>query len=108
MEQQKRYRWISEELGSIAIDLNEFGISNLAWQYPTIIEVLKEAYENGKVILGGDIYFLVDGKLETKGDNWYFNKDGLNDSEKSFSKAVEYIEIYMLNNSGCIFSIVVV
>jgi hypothetical protein len=106
--EEKKMSWLSNELVDKGFSLYQYGISNLGFRYPTIIDVINEAMQKGKVILGGDIFFLANNKLDSKGDNWYYNKVGVNDSRESCSKAFKYLNNYPLENSDCIITLVVV
>ena len=101
------YDWLPKPLFDLGIDLSDSGIAGLAWPYPAIIDVLKSAKFSGKVILGGDVFFKTNDKIESKGEGWFYNEDGNFDSEKSYLKATDYIEKFMKNNSECIFEIVI-
>ncbi len=108
MEENRKTNWLTVELFEKSIDLSDNGINNLAWEYPTICNVLELAKSNDKIILGGDVFFLKNGRPESKGDSWYYNKTGINDVSNGYKIAKEYIEKFMKNNEECIFTIVVV
>lgn len=108
MEENRKTDWLTDELLGKGIDLSENGINSLAWEYPLICNVLELAYSNDKIILGGDVFFLKNGHPESKGYSWYYNKTGMNDVQEGYKTAKEYIEKFMKNNEGSIFTIVVV
>lgn len=81
----------------------------LAWQYPTILEVVAALAAQGFAILGGDVMYVEDGRLDYFHDgiycgNWYLDwRPGEQSWQayvaESVSVTVRYIEEYVRRNS---------
>ncbi|EEO2581605.1 hypothetical protein G6R46_000183 [Listeria monocytogenes] len=71
------------------------GASEVAWHYSDIVQVINILTRNGYIILGGDVYQLVNDSIEVTYDNWYINaektEEGIRFSEE---KAKDYLESY--------------
>jgi hypothetical protein len=102
-----------EELYSSAKSLEHLGISELAWGWESVIKAIKFLCERNYVILGGDVYQLINGSLKSTYDSWYINKNEVkpnnNFVEESMNKAISYINLYHeKNGTGFYYSIVFV
>ncbi|OFF79393.1 hypothetical protein BJM37_06335 [Listeria monocytogenes] len=71
------------------------GASEVAWHYSDIVQVINILTRNGYIILGGDVYRLLNDSIEVTYDNWYINaektEEGIRLSEE---KAKDYLESY--------------
>ncbi|EAD5867980.1 hypothetical protein OPJ22_002184 [Listeria innocua] len=74
---------------------DSLGVNEVAWHYSDIVQVINILTRNGYIILGGDVYQLLNDSIEVTYDNWYINaeknKEGIRLSEK---KAKDYLESY--------------
>ncbi|EAE1292737.1 hypothetical protein EP33_04425 [Listeria monocytogenes] len=71
------------------------GVNEVAWHYSDVVQVINILTRNGYIILGGDVYQLLNNSIEVTYDNWYFNaednEEGIRLSEE---KIKDYIESY--------------
>lgn len=94
------------------ISLADFGISDCAFAYEDIEQVLDKLCENKFVILGGDVYHQEQGRLKSTGDSWYYDCKSIvptqEEVKESRDKALSYINnYYELNGTEYIYSIIV-
>ena len=99
---------VSPQLIALARGLNDPS-SELAWQYPTILEVVAALAARGDAILGGDVMYDVKGRgLDYYHDGVYCGNWGLDWKGKgawadyvaeSVAVTVRYIEAYVQRNS---------
>lgn len=100
-----------KELTDLAKSLEHIGISGMAWNLENSIKVIDFLNENNYLILGGDVYKLIDGELNSTYDSWYFDKDKSKSSQEllheSRNRAIEYINKYHeINGQDYYYSIV--
>lgn len=71
------------------------GVNEVAWHYSDVVQVINILTRNGYIILGGDVYQLLNNSIEVTYDNWYINaednEEGIRLSEE---KTKDYIESY--------------
>ena len=87
-----------ESIISCGMALHDTGVNNWALTKQQALSVL-DKFEAEKIyVLGGDVYELVDGELESNYDNWYCDRetDELleNYITRSINKARSYIANY--------------
>ncbi|MBC2012520.1 hypothetical protein HCB13_06505 [Listeria marthii] len=87
---------IPKSTWSKRIDLEDgLGVNEVAWHYSDVVQVINILTRNGYIILGGDVYQLLNNSIEVTYDNWYINAEenaeGIRLSEE---KAKGYIESY--------------
>ncbi|MDT0017164.1 Imm40 family immunity protein [Listeria swaminathanii] len=87
---------IPKSTWSKRIDLEDsLGVNEVAWYYSDVAQVINILTRNGYIILGGDVYQLLNNSIEVTYDNWYFNaednEEGIRLSEE---KTKDYIESY--------------
>lgn len=87
---------IPKSTWSKRIDLEDsLGVNEVAWHYSDVAQVINILTRNGYIILGGDVYQLLNNSIEVTYDNWYFNaednEEGIRLSEE---KTKDYIESY--------------
>jgi Immunity protein 40 len=92
------------QLIALARGLNDPS-SELAWQYPTILEVVAALAARGDAILGGDVMYDVEGwGLDYCYDNWSLDWKGegawADYVAESVAVAARYIEAYVQRNGG--------
>ena len=97
-------RLIPSNLMEKAVSLKDIGIDQVAWKQQDAISVVEILAENRVLILGGDVYSYVEGrvKLTSDRDNWYMTitvnvQDGTL-LQKSKDISIEYIKSYALQN----------
>lgn len=95
---------LPKELLISAKSLEHLGIAELAWDWENAMRVIDILCKSNYAILGGDVYKLNKGELESVYDNWYTNKDKAKSNEEfiefSRSRAVSYINQYQLRNGN--------
>lgn len=97
--------YIKEDSINKAVDLSQIGINELAWGCIDIFRVLEELVDRNTIILGGDVFYDKNNKINHTYDNWYYNG---NNSQESFNQAKNYITNYCLKNGeDYYFSIIV-
>ena len=64
-----RKKEIENELFKKIISLEKFGLHDLAWEKEEAVKIVQLLINENAGILGGDVYHLVDDKLEFFGDN---------------------------------------
>lgn len=81
--------------------LEQLGIGEIAWRKDEIISIIKILNKNNIPVLGGDVYKIINDKIEITYDNWYMNNDGNSDFvERSLIKVVSYIGEYESANGN--------
>ena len=64
--------------------LTNIGIKEIALNKPSAIKAIEILSKTSIGILGGDVYIIVNGKIEITYDNWYCN-------EKTFNNYFEFL-----------------
>lgn len=100
-----------EELVNLAKPLEHLGISEMAWDSDNAIKVIELLNKNNYAILGGDVYKMVNGNLDSTYDSWYFNKNETKSNQEflqlSSNRAIMYINKYNdINGQNYYYSIV--
>lgn len=95
-----------------AIPLETIGIKEYAWEYESALKAINYLLEKDIIILGGDVYRILNGSLGITYDSWFYNVDinkGTNlNSKDSCELAVSYINNYYLNcGSGYCYSLII-
>ena len=94
-----RYDCLPEEMLEAGINLDSLGIAAIAWEFLQAISVIEHLYNNGYIILGGDVFGFDSFSIKSTYDNWYYNKtDPNNNLEESKKKAIDYITRYRFAN----------
>ena len=95
---------------SVGRSLPDIGIRNWALSRGEALVALAKLVEIEIAVLGGDVYSIIDGSLETNYDNWYCNRDELeSDSaylKRSVAVAKDYITNYKAPEGSVLFAIV--
>lgn len=91
--------------------LDSLGISDPAFAYADMKNILQILSASNYVILGGDVYRFQNGQPELTGDSWYYKHSHLllttNDVSNSIAVALSYIEKYhSLNGEDYIYSLI--
>jgi len=99
------------ELLNKAKTLEHFGIAEMAWDWQNAIAVVEFLCEYNYAVLGGDVYRLINGDLESTYDSWYINKDVAKSREQFIGetkdRAISYINQYHeRNGDDCYYSVV--
>jgi len=93
---------LPEELTNLAKPLNHLGISEIAWDGENAIKVVEFLNKNNYAIIGGDVYKIVDGNLDSTYDSWYFNRNEAKSNQEflqeSMERAITYINQYHEGN----------
>ncbi|MDE6761315.1 MAG: hypothetical protein K2J90_11645 [Lachnospiraceae bacterium] len=91
----EKYKILPYDVVEAGLNLEYIGRFEYAWKKDEIIIILKILGEKGIPVLGGDIYKIIDGRVESTYDSWFINNDGASDFvERSLDKAISYIEKY--------------
>jgi len=103
---------ISPDLMEKAIDLLSVGYDEFIWKPKDALEVIDILINNGKCILGGDVYSFKNGKLIITGDNWYTEPTNYlatdSDIQRSRVDSINFINKYVERNGpNYYFSLVV-
>ncbi len=89
---------IPDYLKNAAYDLRPQGIGELAWLYPTVLDVIGILAAHGLAILGGDVYRQGKQSLVNTGDNWYVPANSGMPWDvyvrEAAQRAISYIETY--------------
>lgn len=94
------YEFMDRNIFERSINLTDLGINNVAWRYCDISLVIDYFSNSGTVVLGGDIYYEQDGRLELSYDNWFYRPiSTCFDSQESISRTIEYLDT-MVQNRG--------
>lgn len=94
------YKNIPQDIVKCAISLEIIGINEYAWKKNEIIKILEILRKERIAVLGGDVYRIVDNKIEFTYDSWYLNNDGdLDFVERSLDKAFSYVQEYEKANN---------
>jgi hypothetical protein len=84
--------------------LEKVGVKEYGWDRNDALLVLEYLLNNNRIILGGDVLEIVNGKLMHVGDNWYYNNDDAKTKEEnvtaSYLKSNNYIIHYQTHNKG--------
>jgi len=91
-----------EELINLAKPLEHLGISEMAWDRENAIKVVEFLYKNNYAIIGGDVYKIVKGNLDSTYDSWYSNRNEAKSNQdflqESINRAKAYINQYHERN----------
>lgn len=89
----------NQNIGRKCISLKCLGLNEVAWTFDGAMDLLDQCQNNNRIVLGGDVYKIIDGRIKDTGDNWYHN-EGTDDVVNSVKKAREYIHRYCKRNKG--------
>lgn len=97
----KKYKDLPPDILGRGYSLAHLGIGEMAWKRDEIVSIIQILRKNNIPVLGGDVYKILNGKIEITYDNWYMNDDGNSDfAERSLNKVVSYIEEYESANGN--------
>lgn len=95
-------------LKSVSLEL--LGVNGFAYPRKEALKIVNEYFNSNKPILGGDVYKLVNGRIESTSDSWYCNRK---ESEtlydyvgRSYHITCDYIRNYP-DKTNTFFSIVI-
>ncbi|MDD5276208.1 MAG: Imm40 family immunity protein [Methylovulum sp.] len=104
--------WSSEidPILSVGRSLEDVGVRNWALRREDALVALTKLAEIGVAVLGGDVYSVSGGGVESNYDNWYCNR-GKPESdsafvERSIAAAMNYIANYRAEEEAVLFAIV--
>lgn len=104
--------WSSEvdPILSVGRSLEDVGVRNWALSREDALVALTQLAEIGIAVLGGDVYSINGGFVESNYDNWYCNRDAHeSDSayvERSIAAARNYIVNYKAPDGAVFFAVV--
>ncbi len=82
-----------------AFPLMNYGIEGsheFAWKSENVFDAIEILQKKEIPILGGDVCYLKNGKIDYTYDNWYLTNDELEDgTEKTYKKTINYINNYI-------------
>lgn len=89
-------------------NLVELGVYEYAWKKEQVESILQILKEKQVPVLGGDVYRVENGNIDSTCDSWFLEDDGSSDYlERSFDKTLSYINDYELTNGkGYLYTIV--
>lgn len=90
-----------------AISLSVIGINEYAWDFGCIVEIISILRRKKIPILGGDVFIIKNGIINTTYDSWYFNAKTDCDYEDSYNKAINFIQIFEEKEDKYVYSIVI-
>ncbi|MBI4302736.1 MAG: hypothetical protein HY665_00140 [Chloroflexi bacterium] len=83
---------------AVACDLKHTGSADLAWRCDDVKVVLATLRARGRIILGGDVYSIIEGEIDATWDAWFYEPNAAlsqeANSERSYEAALGYIESY--------------
>ena len=89
---------VSEVFESRKRSLDSLGINDPAWELHDARLLVQALTGTPVAILGGDVYFEQDGKIDTAYDSWHSERDSSESLEqyavKSQERALEYLNTY--------------
>ncbi|MGE5395903.1 MAG: Imm40 family immunity protein [Chitinophagales bacterium] len=108
---KKLEKVIPNNLLDLARSLNHLGIDEVAWKWAEALRVVEFLGENEYLVLGGDVYKIVEGSLQITCDSWFTNRDNSHTwnevVQESVEKAISYITNYQkMNGDSYCYSIV--
>lgn len=62
---------LNERLRAEAVDLQSLGLNEYGWARPRIQEVFAALLASETAVIGGDVYYEYDGRLESAYANWH-------------------------------------
>lgn len=92
---------------SEGISLTTIGINEYAWEYKNIIDIISILRKRKIPILGGDVYIIKNGKINTTFDSWYYDNISDTGYEDSYKKTIDYINIFEAKEETYVYSIVI-
>ena len=96
-----KYSVIPCDIIKSGINLEKIGINELAWEKNEINKIVRILRKEEIPVLGGDVYRIENGIIESTYDSWFLNNNGEDDFvEKSLDKTISYVEDYENNNHG--------
>jgi hypothetical protein len=97
-----------DEILSQGIYLDSVGVKNWALDRFATLNAISKLCDIGVPISGGDVYIVINRKIEGTYDNWYCDRlDGevaLDFAKRSAEKAIDYVKGY--NSEAALFTIV--
>lgn len=100
------HKLIPQDIYNKRINLEPLlGVKESAWDFETVLKIIKILANQNYIILGGDVYFIKDKIIQPTYDSWYITeKETLN----SVNTAIDYIINYNKNNgANYIYSLVI-
>ena len=100
-----------DKILKVGVNLEQFGVNNWAFNQSQAIEILEKLHHLNIAILGGDVYYSIEGIFQPNYDNWYCEKfEYETDKEftsRSINKAIDYIKNYKIKDSENTFFVLV-
>lgn len=91
-------------------DLMSIGVKNFALNKIDSIEAINGLAKIGVPILGGDVYYFIDGEISCGFENWYCDRlDSETDGEyldRSIMESIKFINDFSIKNVEPLFAIV--
>ncbi len=98
---------ICTEANIEGLSLKALGINETAFSYEQVCKIVDYLRINRITILGGDVYLVDGNNLKITYDSWYIKKEEKMDFEKSYKKALDYMEIFEKKEEDYVYSIVI-
>jgi hypothetical protein len=100
-----------EEILRMGKPLFSVGVHNWALTKKEAMVAIQQLSSSQIPILGGDVYEIIDGVLQSNYDNWYCDPSSeetkIDFIKRSVAKAKEYIESYSVREPDKIFFVIV-
>jgi hypothetical protein len=106
-------KWPSEvkEILGIGISLDVIGVNNWALSKEQALIALEKLFSIGVPILGGDVYTISNGEINSQYDNWYCERlqdeTSMEFVNRSFVSANRYVQNYNSENIDSIYFVIV-
>ena len=86
-----------QKILSKGLDLKDYGINNFGLCRKKALLALDELKNHKIAILGGDVCFKVNHKIELSYDNWHIEKDESETYDEFYKRSVEISRAYIQN-----------
>lgn len=92
------------------ISLESIGVKGVAYPRDEALIIAQEYFNSNRPILGGDVYKLMNGQIESTSDSWYCDQNGFETPYeylvRSYHVTCDYIRKYP-DNSNILFNFVI-
>jgi hypothetical protein len=94
---------IPKELKDNMISLEPYGSPEYLWNWRDVLKVIDILVSKKKMILGGDLYYYLDGRHKPTGDSWYTDPENesyitMDDILRSQKRSIDYINLIVSRN----------
>ena len=86
---------LDDHLRSQAVPLLSLGLDEFGWFNPAILEVFSCVLRNNAPVIGGDVYYEFDGRLESAYANWHCEPEEGESKEAFVQRSIKYASDYL-------------